>query len=180
MHQTVMEWVGGQVRDRQLVRPDGHVLEVGSLDVNGSVRPLFEGVGSYWGVDIRPGPGVDEVVRAGVPFPFGRSFSVVVCTEVLEHDPRPWVTVREMARVCRPGGVLLVTARGFNRDGCYPVHDYPDDLWRFSMSGMVELMVWAGVLVDEVTADPGANGVFVAATKPLTDIPGGEYGRHTY
>lgn len=35
------------------------------------------------------------------------SFSVVVCTEVLEHSPRPARIVSEMVRVLAPGGVLV-------------------------------------------------------------------------
>ena len=39
------------------------VLEVGSRDVNGSVRQFFDG-GEYVGVDWRPGPCVDLVLLA--------------------------------------------------------------------------------------------------------------------
>jgi SAM-dependent methyltransferase len=40
----------------------------------------------------------------------GGSFDVVLCTEVLEHVPDPAGVVREIARVLRPGGKLLLTA----------------------------------------------------------------------
>jgi SAM-dependent methyltransferase len=39
-----------------------------------------------------------------------RSFDVVLCTEVLEHVPYPNETLREFARLLRPGGRLLLTA----------------------------------------------------------------------
>jgi SAM-dependent methyltransferase len=38
------------------------------------------------------------------------SFDLVLCTEVLEHVPDPVAVVREMCRVLRPGGTLLLTA----------------------------------------------------------------------
>lgn len=38
------------------------------------------------------------------------SFDVVICTEVLEHVPDPIGAVREMGRVLKPGGTLLLTA----------------------------------------------------------------------
>ena len=38
------------------------------------------------------------------------AFDVVLCTEVLEHVPEPIAAVREMARVLRPGGMMLLTA----------------------------------------------------------------------
>lgn len=39
-----------------------------------------------------------------------RYFDVVMCTEMLEHHPEPIKVVRELARVLRPGGKLLLTA----------------------------------------------------------------------
>jgi ubiquinone/menaquinone biosynthesis C-methylase UbiE len=41
-----------------------------------------------------------------IPFPDG-AFDAAVATEVLEHLDRPAATIREMARVVRPGGTLI-------------------------------------------------------------------------
>jgi len=38
------------------------------------------------------------------------SYDVVLCTEVLEHVPEPFAAVREMARLLKPGGRLLLSA----------------------------------------------------------------------
>jgi Methylase involved in ubiquinone/menaquinone biosynthesis len=38
------------------------------------------------------------------------SFDAVLCTEVLEHVADPVAAVREMARVLRPGGKIIITA----------------------------------------------------------------------
>jgi len=43
-----------------------------------------------------------------LPFHDAR-FDYVICTEVIEHTLRPEVAVRELARVLRPGGTLVLT-----------------------------------------------------------------------
>lgn len=161
MHESVRAFVAEQVAEKHLA--DLSVLEVGSYNVNGTVRDLF--TGRYAGVDMRDGPGVDTVARSdALPFP-ASEFDVVVSTEMLEHDQRPWLSVAEMARVLRPGGHLLLTCRGYDGRGCFPVHDYPDDHWRFTVSSVRLLLTDAGLVAD-VIEDPQAPGVFAAATKP--------------
>lgn len=44
-----------------------------------------------------------------IPAP-SESFDVVLCTEVLEHLPDPLAAIKELARLLRPGGQLLLTA----------------------------------------------------------------------
>ena len=44
-----------------------------------------------------------------IPVP-DSAFDVILCTEVLEHVPEPIKAIREMARILRPGGRLLLTA----------------------------------------------------------------------
>jgi SAM-dependent methyltransferase len=53
-----------------------------------------------------------ELVRANVEsLPFGDgSFDLVLCTQVLEHLLGPADGVRELARVLRPGGTLILSA----------------------------------------------------------------------
>lgn len=44
-----------------------------------------------------------------IPVP-DESFDAVLCTEVLEHVPEPIKAVRELARILRPGGIMMLTA----------------------------------------------------------------------
>jgi len=46
---------------------------------------------------------------ASIPVASG-SFDVVLCSEVLEHVPEPIKVIREISRVLRPGGKLILTA----------------------------------------------------------------------
>ncbi len=53
---------------------------------------------------------IDYVCDAtSVPLPDG-SFDAVLCSETLEHVPRPAAVVREAARLLKPGGTLMLTA----------------------------------------------------------------------
>ena len=84
------------------------VLEIGSYNVNGSVRDLFAGCTEYVGVDRCAGPGVDVVCDMHEYMP-GRLFDIVVCCEVLEHDPRPKDAFHRMMDWLKPGGILIMT-----------------------------------------------------------------------
>lgn len=84
------------------------VLEVGSLDINGSVRDLFSNC-DYTGVDLQLGPGVDLAVQGQlVGFPSGH-FDTTISAECLEHNPYWRETVANMMRMTRPGGLVLIS-----------------------------------------------------------------------
>lgn len=153
MHESVMEWIGQRISAFGLA--DASTLEVGSLNVNGSVRKFFHG--PYVGVDMRAGRGVDVVGSAdALPFPVA-SFDVVVSTEMLEHDPSPWRSLNEMGRVLRPGGHLLITTRGNG----FGEHNEPSDYWRFMPGSRALLLELAGCDAVTLDLDPQAPGIFV-------------------
>src|SRR5688572_13157998 len=87
------------------------VIEVGALNVNGSVRALAWALGpsSYIGVDLQAGPGVGEICDATeLVARFGpEAFDLLISTEVLEHV-RDWrAVISQFKRVLKPGGLLL-------------------------------------------------------------------------
>lgn len=84
------------------------VLEVGSLDINGSVRELFSNC-CYTGADLQLGPGVDLACQGQLlEFPSGH-FDTTISAECLEHNPFWRETVANMLRMTRPGGLLLIS-----------------------------------------------------------------------
>ena len=104
MHQSVMDFVLENMH-RYGWHDVERILEVGSYNVNGTVRHDFAPE-EYIGIDIAEGPCVDIVMsshRLQRRFGWG-AFDLVLCLEMLEHDRAPWTTVREMLKVCRPGG----------------------------------------------------------------------------
>ncbi len=92
------------------------VLELGSLDMNGSPREYFWKPEDYVGVDWREGKGVDEVALAHEYA--GRHdgyFDVVVSTEMLEHDPHWKQTLLRAVELLRDGGHMVLTMAGEGR-----------------------------------------------------------------
>jgi SAM-dependent methyltransferase len=83
------------------------VFEIGSLDVNGSVREYFQST-DYVGVDLVAGPSVDVVAQGG-DVRLDREFDIAISTECLEHNPKYMETFENMVRHVRPGGMVLFT-----------------------------------------------------------------------
>ncbi len=140
------------------------VLEVGSYDVNGSLRGqvLALDPADYLGVDMREGPGVDEVCNAGELLDrYGpESFDVVISTEMLEHVEDWPLALHNLKGVLRTGGVLLLTTctPGF------PKHDYPGDFWRFTGEDMER--IFGDLVVEDLIVDRQQCGVFLFGRKP--------------
>jgi SAM-dependent methyltransferase len=138
------------------------VLDVGSLDENGTNRPLTDARGwTYTGIDIREGKNVDQVVQPySYPFPDG-AFDVVISGQAMEHveDLKLWIN--ECARVLKPGGRLCITTvwKMF-------FHQYPVDCWRIMPDGMKWLFDQTGQLTDydiRMTAEDETGGNIVGA-----------------
>lgn len=140
------------------------VLEIGSCDVNGSLRRILESYGpaEYVGVDIQEGPGVDVICDAAdVLDRFGpERFDVVVSTEMIEHA-RDWrKVVSGMKNVCRKNGVILVTTRSFG----FGYHSHPHDFWRYEVEDLANIFSdCEPVALERDTREPGA---FIKVKKP--------------
>ena len=78
------------------------------------------------------------------PRDIGR-FDVVICEQVLEHVADPWRATQTLAALCRPGGSVVVSTPFMLR-----VHPSPVDHWRFTPSGLTELLRSAGLDVATV------------------------------
>lgn len=104
MHPQVLRFVAKVLRR---LPPRGKVVEIGALDVNGSVRTLFDGA-AYVGLDRRAGRGVD-LVADGATWRPPAPVDTVVCCEVLEHAADPAAIVANARAMLEPGGVLILT-----------------------------------------------------------------------
>jgi SAM-dependent methyltransferase len=116
------------------------------------------------------------------------SFDLVLCNAVLEHDPRFWLTLGEIRRVLRVGGIAMLGVPGFVRgqslgaklagllaramrsawlDGVaastpvLQVHDYPGDYYRFSEQAVREVFLSGYAVLEQraVMVPPRLIGV---------------------
>lgn len=89
------------------------------------------------GVDLERGDNVDAVVDITWDLPRiedalgGRRFGSILCAHLLEHVRDPFAAARNIAALLEPGGRIFIQVpwvQGF--------HDFPDDFWRISFSGL--------------------------------------------
>ncbi len=137
------QYLGGRETD------DLHIYDLGSQDVNGSYRPLFSSpTWRYLGLDMASGKNVDIVLRT--PYAWREiasgSADVVISGQAFEHIQYFWITMLEVARVLKPGGLCCIIAPSSG-----PEHRYPLDCWRFYPDGMASLAHFAQMEVIDVT-----------------------------
>jgi SAM-dependent methyltransferase len=91
------------------------MLEIGSYDVNGSIRSIFDTAGTYVGVDLVAGPGVDVVAFGHEVSHSDGTYQVTVSGECFEHDPYWRETFQNMVRMTEPGGLVAFTCASRGR-----------------------------------------------------------------
>lgn len=103
------------------------VLDVGSLDINGSLRSMFTN-STYVGIDLGPGKNVD-IVSKGHEFKSDTPFDTIVSANCLEHDMFYRDTLRNMVSLLRSGGLMVLgcASTGFREHGTRRTtpHDAP-------------------------------------------------------
>jgi SAM-dependent methyltransferase len=139
MHDTAL--MAGKFFAEKYGEANKVVLDIGGLDVNGSLRSFFENLGmKYMSLDIEPHSSVDIVVKPGDKLPFdNQSIDLIVSTSCFEHDPCFWITFKDMTRILKLGGFIYVNAPS---DG--PYHCFPGDNWRFYSDAGQALAYWSG------------------------------------
>lgn len=152
------------------------VIEVGALDVNGSLRPVLQNFHpkSYVGVDIEAGPGVDQICDAeSLIATFGyNKFDVLICNEVLEHVKNWQTVIHNFKNILKPQGILLITTR--SKGASY--HGFPFDFWRYEESDFK--FMFSDFNIEILEKEPGqGHGIHLKARKP-NDFIETELGHH--
>lgn len=129
-------------RLRQLNRP--RVLEIGTKGWGDHAPKHSRAVilranpdAQWTGLDAEAGLDVDVVAdlhEVSKHFPPAH-FDMMFCASVFEHLRRPWVAAVEMAKVLKPGGLLMVQTHQ-----SFPYHGYPHDYFRYTREGLAEIL----------------------------------------
>jgi len=92
-------------------------------------------------IDIDPTAKTTYVSSSAYSFPVpDNSYDIVFSGQVIEHVPEIWTWIKELSRVCRPGG-WVITIGPVN----WPYHEAPHDCWRIYPSGMRSLYKEGGL-----------------------------------
>jgi SAM-dependent methyltransferase len=188
-------WGPGQERRLQLIRDripltGRRVLDIG-CGLGQYVRRIAELAGESYGIDIeaarvraggRVTPGLLLGSADALPFA-DRSFDVILLNEVIEHVADERLTMREAARVLRPGGHLVIYApnrgfpfethgvqwRGRYRFGNFPLVNYLPHVLRDRLvpharvyRGRELQRLWSGLpfrTIERTVVYPGFDGI---------------------
>ena len=158
----------------------GPVLEIGSKDYGSTstFREFYSG-DEYIGVDMEPGKNVDLVadLTNGVAGLRRNHFALGICCSVLEHVKKPWVFAENLTSLMRDGSALYMSVPWVWR-----YHAYPDDYFRFSWRGVIELFpefAWRHIcystnVPNEFFDIPSENPGVDNAMAVFAETPGGK------
>lgn len=126
-------------------------LGAGNAKYKSLIKPKTS---EYITFDISPGPNID-IVGDILNLPFGENtFDTIVSTQVLEHVTKPWIMVKEMHRVTKPGGLVILSAPFLIQ-----YHADPYDYFRYTKEGMQGLFKDVGFSVVECNSYGSFFGV---------------------
>lgn len=149
MDKKTLSWLKRKSKDL-LPENLGTVLEIGSLNVNGSAREVLEDISNYYyGIDTRDGEGVDEVADGNNVDEMFREdgIDVVVYMNTLEHDMYFWETLESIDFVLKEGGYFIFSVPTYG----FPLHEHPEDYWRLSESAIRDVVMDGYEILDLTT-----------------------------
>jgi SAM-dependent methyltransferase len=122
------------------------ILEIGPDGFPSTYRQLVSIEELQWDtLDIGQSPHLTYSKSSLYEFPIAsNSYDVILSGQVIEHVSRVWTWMRELARVIKPGGVVVTI-----NPVSWPYHEAPIDCWRIFPDGMKALCEEAGLKVEK-------------------------------
>jgi SAM-dependent methyltransferase len=120
-------------------QPSVKIVEIGSQNVNGTLRSVAPAEFDYIGVDFVEGDGVDLILDSPYSLPFETdSVDIVLSSSCFEHSEMFWLLYLEIVRILRPSGLFYL-----NIPSNGEFHRYPVDCWRFYPDSGTALISWS-------------------------------------
>jgi len=150
MRQSVKDYLTKIINRYPIQEP---IYEIGSYRVEGQeafadLRPFFPRK-IYVGCDMRSGLGVDRIEDVHCLKIKSKSIGTVLIFDTLEHVEDVHQAMREIYRVLKPGGMVIISSVMK-----FPIHDYPSDYWRFTPKAFELLLKRFEVYGVEFDGDP--------------------------
>lgn len=126
-------------------RPDQRVLEIGPDTVPSTYQRIVGRTEAWDTLDFASRADVPLTHRTSEEYSFpiaDGAYDVVLAAQVIEHVRKIWRWVPEVARVCRPGGLVIII-----NPISWHYHEAPVDCWRIYPEGMRALCDDAGLEV---------------------------------
>ena len=115
------------------------VIDIGSQDINGSLKEVCPKNFKYIGVDFQKGKNVDIILTDPYKLPFDdNSIDIVISSSCFEHSEMFWLSYLEILRILKPKGLLYLNVPS---DG--GIHREPVDCWRFYPDSGHALVNWS-------------------------------------
>ena len=141
------------------------IIEIGSYNVNGTVKPLIISLNprKYVGVDIQTGPNVDILCDAEQLLSrFKReSFDGLISTELMEHVKNWQLVISNFKNIIKPGGFIIITTRSKG----FPLHNYPEDYWRYEEEDI--RIIFSDFNTQTIQRDSTSPGISIKTIKPI-------------
>jgi len=92
-----------------------NILEIGSLDVNGNIRKLFNFCNEYIGVDLEEGPNVDQVLNGSDINKLNKNFDIIISCECFEHAKDWKIIFEKMCQISNPNSFIIISVASTGR-----------------------------------------------------------------
>lgn len=163
MHPGAFEFVGRYATSEAI-----SVIEIGSRDINGSVRSHFTGA-KWIGLDLYPGPGVDLVADA-LDHAVFEMVDLIICCEVFEHCSYWGEILNHVSAWLKPSGRIIITCAGLGRDPHSAIDGgelQPDEHYsNITQDQLAEELHYAGFVGINVSGNEHWKDTYAIAMKP--------------
>ena len=131
------------------ITADARVLEVGPDAFPSTLRKqVCEFQGQWDTIDLFASSKLTYQAESEYVFPIeSETYDVVVASNVIEHVRNPFRWMREIVRVVKPGGHVIIVV-----PNNWIFHEAPIDCWRIYPDGMKQLFDESGLDVEQIVS----------------------------